>query len=49
MNEERGEYAFQAECVVEDRVLTAGELTCHIAEGGILYKVDNALSVSTLY
>lgn len=49
VNEERGEYAFRAECVVEDGVLTAGELTCHIAEGGILYEVDNALSVSTLH
>lgn len=49
VDEERGEYAFQAECVVEDGVLTAGELTCHIAEGGILYEVDNSLSVSTLH
>lgn len=49
VNEERGEYAFRAECVVEDGVLTAGELTCRIAEGGILYEVDNALSVSTLH
>ena len=49
VDEERGEYAFRAECVVEDGVLTAGELTCRIAEGGILYEVDNALSVSTLH
>lgn len=49
VDEERGEYAFRAECVVEDGVLTAGELICHIAEGGILYEVDNALSVSTLH
>lgn len=49
VNEERGEYAFRAECVVEDGVLTDGELTCYIAEGGILYKVDNTLSVSTLH
>ncbi len=49
MDEERGEYALRAECVVENGVLTAGELTCHIAEGGILYEVDNALSVSTLH
>lgn len=49
VNEERGEYAFRAECVVENGVLTDGELTCSIAEGGILYKVDNALSVSTLH
>ena len=35
--------------MVEDGVLTAGELTCHVAEGGILYEVDNALSVSTLH
>ena len=49
VNEEKGEYAFQADCVVEDGVLTAGTLTCRIADGGILYEVDNALSVSTLY
>ena len=49
VDEERGEYAFRAECVVEDGVLTAGELICHIAEGGMLYEVDNALSVSTLH
>lgn len=49
VEEEKGEYAFQADCVVEDGVLTAGELTCRIAEGGILYEVDNALSVSTLH
>ena len=49
VNEEKGEYAFQADCVVEDGVLTAGALTCRIAEGGILYEVDNALSVSTLH
>lgn len=49
LDEERGEYAFRAECVVDDGILTDGELTCYIAEGGILYKVDNALSVSTLH
>lgn len=49
VDEEKGEYAFRADCVVEDGVLTAGELTCRVAEGGILYKVDNALSVSTLH
>lgn len=48
VDEEKGEYAFQADCVVEDGVLTTGMLTCRIAEGGILYEVDNALSVSTL-
>lgn len=49
VDEEKGEYAFQADCVVEDGVLTAGELTCRIVEGGILYEVNNALSVSTLH
>lgn len=49
VDEERGEYAFRAACVAEDGVLTSGELTCRIAEGGILYEVDNALSVSTLH
>lgn len=49
VNREKGEYAFRAESVVEDGVLTDGELTCRVAEDGILFKVDNALSVSTLY
>ena len=49
VDEEKGKYAFRAECVVEDNVLTDGELTCWVAEGGILYKVDNTLSVSTLH
>lgn len=49
VDEQKGEYAFQADCVVEDGVLTAGELTCRIAEGGVLYEVNNALSVSTLH
>jgi glycopeptide antibiotics resistance protein len=49
VDEERGKYAFRVECVVEDGVLTTGELTCQIAEGGILYGVDNALSVSTFH
>lgn len=49
VDEERGKYAFRAECVVENGVLTAGELICRIAAGGILYEVNNALSVSTLY
>ena len=35
--------------VVEDDVLTNGELVCWVAEGGILYQVDNHLSVSTLH
>ena len=30
-------------------MLTDGELTCRVAEDGILFEVDNALSVSTLY
>ncbi len=46
---EKGEYVFQAECVVEDDVLTAGKLVCRVAEGSALYEVDNALSVSTLH
>ena len=45
----KGGYAFRAESVMEDGVLTDGELTCWVADGGILYKVDNALSVSTLH
>lgn len=49
VDEEKGEYAFRAECVIEDGVLIDGELTCRVAEGGILYRVDNPLSVSTLY
>lgn len=49
VDEEKGKYAFRAECVIEDGVLTDGELTCWVAEGGILYEVDNTLSVSTLH
>lgn len=49
MDEERGRYVFQAEGVVEDGVLTDGEIRCRVAEGGILYEVDNSLSVSTLH
>ena len=48
VNREKGRYAFQAESVVEDGVLTDGELTCWVAEDGVLFRVDNALSVSTL-
>lgn len=48
VNREKGEYAFRAESVAEDSVLTDGELTCRVAEDGILFRVDNALSVSTL-
>lgn len=46
---ETGTYLFTAACVVEDGVLLDGELTCRVAEGGLLYEVDNALSASTLY
>lgn len=49
VDEEKGKYAFQAECVVEEDVFTDGELTCWVAEGGILYRVENAISVSTLH
>lgn len=49
VNREKGEYAFRAESVVEDGVLTDGELTCRAAEGGIPFRIDNALSVSTLH
>lgn len=48
VDEEKGKYAFRAESVVEDGVLTNGELTCYVAEGGILYEVESAVSVSTL-
>lgn len=46
---EKGKYVFRAECVMADDVLTAGELVCWVAEGGVLYEVNNALSVSTLH
>ena len=49
VDEEKGKYAFRAESVAEDGVLTNGELTCHVAEDGILYEVDSAVSVSTLH
>lgn len=48
-DEEPGKYVFQAECIVEDGILTDGELSCWVAEGGVLYEVDNDLSVSTFY
>ena len=49
VDEGRGKYAFRAESVVEDGVLTNGELTCHVAEGGILYEVESAVSASTIH
>lgn len=49
VDEEKGEYDFRAECVIEDNVLIDGKLTCRVAENGILYNVDNTLSVSKLY
>ena len=48
VNREKGRYAFQAESVVEDGMLTDGKLTCWVAEDGILFRIDNALSVSAL-
>ena len=48
VNREKGEYAFRAESVMEGGVLTDGELSCRAAEDGVLFRVDNALSVSTL-
>ncbi len=48
LDEEKGRYAFRAESVIEDGTLTDGELTCFVAEGGVLYQVDNSLSVSVL-
>lgn len=44
---ERGEYVFRARYVSEDGVLTAGELSCRVLEGGVLYDVNNALFVGT--
>ena len=34
---------------MEGNQLIDGELTCQVAAGGILYEVDNALSISELY
>lgn len=48
-DETRGKYTFRAGGTVEDDQLIYGEITCWEAEGGILYKVENALSVSTRY
>ena len=48
VDEERGRYAFRAEHVVEDGVLTDGELICCVAEGGILYEVKSTVSVSAI-
>lgn len=49
VDEERGTYAFTANSVITGDQLIDGELTCHVAEGGILYEVDNALSISDRY
>ena len=49
MNEEGGTYAFTANSVMEGEQLVDGELTCYVAEGGILYEVDNALTISDRY
>lgn len=48
VDKEKGEYAFRAESVVEDGALTDGDLTCYVAEGGILYEVKSAVSVSAI-
>ena len=48
VDEGAGRYAFRAECVVEDDMLTNGELACRVTEEGVLYQEDNFLSVSTL-
>lgn len=48
VDEGAGRYAFRAECVVVDDMLTNGELACRVTEEGILYQEDNFLSVSTL-
>lgn len=49
LNEEGGTYAFTANSVMEGEQLVDGELTCYVAEGGILYEVDNALTISDRY
>ena len=49
LNEEGGTYAFTANSVMEGDQLIDGELTCQVVEGGILYEVDNALSISDRY
>lgn len=41
-------YAFRAEHVVKDGVLTDSELLCCVAEGGVLYEVKGAVSVSAI-
>ena len=49
VNEERGTYAFTANSVIVGDQLIDGELTCRVAEGGLLYEVENGLSVSECY
>lgn len=49
VNKERGTYAFTANSVIAGDQLIDGEMTCHVAEGGILFEVDNALSISNRY
>ncbi len=48
VDEGAGRYAFRAECVVEDDMLTNGKLVCRVTDEGILYQVDNFLSFGTL-
>lgn len=49
VDEGNGKYVFRASCVLDDGTLTDGELRCRVAEGGILFEVENALAVSTLH
>lgn len=44
-----GVYTFRVSRAVADGTLTDGILGCYVAEGGELYRVDNALSVCTLH
>jgi len=48
IEERKGQYLFRANRVEHSGTLTDGELRCRVVEGGILFEVDNALTVSAL-
>lgn len=45
----RSAYAFRADRIESDGTLTDGELECWVKKDGTIYRVDNALTTSTLH
>lgn len=45
----KGVYAFRASNAEEGGVFYDGELSCRVAEGGVLYRVNNAMSAAAAY